>query len=264
MNRPRTPAQKPGCGRKKSRARAGKKTGATRFMARSMTETVKTAKGRKGSSTRWLQRQLNDPYVVEARMRGYRSRAAFKLLEIDDRFSILQPGKCVVDLGAAPGGWTQVIVERVKPPLSGEGRSAGCVIALDSQEMEAIQGAIILRQDFMEPEAPDILRNALQGKADAVLSDMAAPATGHAATDHRRIMALCELALEYAEEVLAPGGTFLAKVLQGGTENRLLARMKTSFRVVKHVKPPASRSDSAEMYVVAQGFRGALKFPVRD
>ncbi len=241
------------------------KTGTTNFSGRSMFERVKTAKGRKGSSTRWLQRQLNDPYVAEARMRGYRSRAAFKLLELDDQFGLLKPGKRVVDLGAAPGGWTQVAIERVKPlipdedgnvPPSNSNARRGRVVALDINEFEPLPGATILIQDFLEPEAPDLLKDALNGPADVVLSDMAAPATGHTPTDHMRIMSLCEIALDFAEEVLAPDGAFIAKVLQGGTEHQLLARMKKIFKVVKHAKPPASRADSAEMYVVAVGFRG--------
>jgi 23S rRNA (uridine2552-2'-O)-methyltransferase len=243
----------------RNKSATGKKATGTRFISRTMTEKVKTAKGRKGSSTRWLQRQLNDPYVAEARARGYRSRAAFKLLELDDKFHILKPGKRIVDLGAAPGGWTQVIVERVKPSLSADNDEVNQIIALDINEMEEVPGAKILLQDFLEPEAPDILKAAMNGPADVVLSDMAAPSTGHPATDHMRIMNLCELALEFAEEVLAPGGVFLAKVLHGGTEHQLLARMKKSFKTVKHAKPPASRSDSAEMYVIAQGFRGSAQ-----
>ena len=237
--------------------KTGKKTMGTRFISRTMTEKVKTAKGRKGSSTRWLQRQLNDPYVAEAQVRGYRSRAAFKLLELDEKFSILKPGKRIVDLGAAPGGWTQVIVERVNPSKTTDDDSANQIVALDINEMEEIPGAKILNQDFLDPDAPALLKAALGRQADVVLSDMAAPATGHPATDHMRIMGLCEVALGFAEEVLAPGGTFLAKVLQGGTENQLLLRMKKSFKTVKHAKPPASRSDSAESYVIAQGFRGS-------
>lgn len=234
------------------------KKGTTIFTARTMFSKVKTAKGRKGSSTRWLQRQLNDPYVAEARARGYRSRAAFKLLELDELFEILKPGKRIVDLGAAPGGWTQIIIEKVKPALDEKEAvsNKGRVVALDINEMDHIQGATILHQDFLAPEAPDILKDILDGPADVVLSDMAAPATGHTPTDHMRIISLCELALEFAEEVLAPGGMFVAKVLQGGTEHQLLARMKKNFRTVKHAKPPASRTDSAEMYVVAIGFRG--------
>ncbi len=226
----------------------------TRFTQRNLTEKVRTAKGRKLSSTKWLERQINDPYVAEARARGYRSRAAFKLLELDDQFHILKPGARVVDLGAAPGGWTQVAVERTGA-MKTSGK-IGKVVGLDINEMEGVAGADILLQDFLEPEAPERLKTLLDGPADVVLSDMAAPATGHPATDHLRIVALCEAALDFAEEVLSPGGAFIAKVLQGGTENELLARMKKIFKTVKHAKPPASRSDSAEMYVVAVGFRG--------
>ncbi|MCP5374380.1 MAG: RlmE family RNA methyltransferase [Hyphomicrobiales bacterium] len=220
--------------------------------ARNVTTRVKTAKGRKTSSTRWLQRQLNDPYVAEAQRLGYRSRAAFKLIELDDRFRFLKPGQRVVDLGAAPGGWTQVLVDRVRAGHPGGGR----VVAIDVSEMEPVPGAEILHRDFMDPDAPAALKAALAGPADAVLSDMAAPATGHPATDHLRIMALCEAALEFAGEVLAPGGAFVAKVLRGGTENDLLVAMKRDFATVRHAKPPASRADSAEAYVVALGFRG--------
>lgn len=230
----------------------------TRLTGRNLTERVKSAKGRKLSSTRWLQRQLNDPYVAEAQARGYRSRAAFKLLELDDRFSFLAPGKRVVDLGAAPGGWTQVAVERV---LKG---GKGKVVGLDISEMEPVAGATTLQGDFLADDAPDRLREALDGPADVVLSDMAAPSTGHASTDHLRIMGLCETALMFAEEVLAPGGAFVAKVLQGGTEHQLLADMKRRFDVVRHAKPPASRADSAEMYVVALGFKGAPDAAERD
>ncbi len=233
-------------GRNKSRGDGG-------LTGRSLHTKVRTAKGRKLSSTRWLQRQLNDPYVAEARKQGYPSRAAFKLIELDEKFHFLKPGKRIVDLGAAPGGWTKVAVERSKP--GGENES-GIVIALDINEMEPVSGATILLHDFLDEEAPNLLKEALGGQADIVLSDMAAPATGHAATDHLKIMALCEAALEFAYEVLAPEGVFIAKVLQGGTENEMLAAMKRDFRTVRHAKPPASRSDSAEMYVVATGYRG--------
>jgi 23S rRNA (uridine2552-2'-O)-methyltransferase len=209
---------------------------------------VKTARRRKASSTRWLQRQLNDPYVAEARRKGYRSRAAFKLIEIDDRFGLLKRGARVVDLGAAPGGWSQVAAERVG--------DRGLVIAVDLAEMDAIAGVNFLLLDFTDEEAPATVEAALGGPVDLVLSDMAAPATGHPPTDHLRIMALCEAALDFAAGVLKPGGAFVAKVLQGGTERGLLQRMKRDFAVVRHVKPPASRKDSAEMYVVATGFRG--------
>ena len=220
-----------------------------------MSQRVKTAKGRKISSTRWLQRQLNDPYVAEARRVGYRSRAAFKLIELDDRFHFLAAGGRVVDLGAAPGGWTQVAVERTRARQSGGGR----VVSIDVTEFDPVVGAIVLHHDFLDAEAPTALRDALAGTADVVLSDMAAPATGHTATDHLRVIGLVESALAFAAEVLAPGGTFVAKVLQGGTEQVLLAQIKCLFATVKHAKPPSSRSGSAEMYVVAQGFRGTTK-----
>ncbi len=211
---------------------------------------VKTAKGRKTSSTRWLERQLNDPYVAEATRLGYRSRAAFKLGELDDRFHFLGPGKRVVDLGAAPGGWSQVVVERLG---GGQGDQ---VIAVDLTEMDPIPGVTILLLDFLADEAPDEIKAVLGGEADVVLSDMASPATGHTGTDHLRIMALCEAAFEFARAVLAPGGSFIAKVLVGGTEQSLLATLKREFKTVKHVKPAASRAESAEIYVVALGFRG--------
>ncbi len=213
---------------------------------------VKTARGRTVSSARWLERQLNDPYVHEAKRRGYRSRAAFKLAEIDDQFRFLRPGARVVDLGCAPGGWCQVAVQRSRPLETG-----GRVVGIDLTPVEPIAGATILLGDFMSEAAPALLKAALDGPADAVLSDMAAPATGHPQTDHLRIMALAEAAHDFAREVLKPGGTFVAKVLRGGTERGLLERLKQDFRTVKHVKPPASRSDSAEMFVVATGFRGA-------
>lgn len=232
-------------GRSKSRAEGG-------LSGRSLHTKVKSAKGRKLSSTLWLQRQLNDPYVAEAKKRGYPSRAAFKLLELDDKFHFLKPGKRIVDLGAAPGGWTKVAVERTKP----ENNAKGIVVALDINEMEPVSGATVLQHDFLDEAAPDLLKEALGGKVDIVLSDMAAPATGHAATDHLKIMALCEVALEFAFEILNPDGIFIAKVLQGGTENDMLTAMKKHFKIVRHVKPPASRSDSAEMYVVATGYRG--------
>ena len=231
----------------RDRGRPAAKPGARRTSQR-----VKTAKGRKVSSTRWLKRQLNDPYVAEARRLGYRSRAAFKLIELDDRFHFLARGGRVIDLGAAPGGWTQVAVERT---AAGE-RGGGRVVAVDVAEMDAVAGAVVVRHDFLDARAPPALGEALAGPADVVLSDMAAPATGHAATDHLRVIALAEAALAFAAEVLAPGGTLVAKVLQGGTEPALLARIKRLFATVKHAKPPASRSQSAEMYVVAQGFRG--------
>jgi 23S rRNA (uridine2552-2'-O)-methyltransferase len=225
-------------------ARVQKPTG------RRLAERVKTAKKRRLSSTLWLQRQLNDPYVAEAKRQGYRSRAAFKLIQLDDRFRFLGPGKRVLDLGAAPGGWTQVAVGRVKAQ---EGR--GQVVGLDVLEMEPVPGSTLLLADFLDESTPARIKQALGGPVDVVLSDMAAPATGHAATDHLRIVALCEAAFLLAEEVLAPGGTFVAKVFQGGAEGELLAALKRRFASVRHAKPPASRSESAETYVVAMGFR---------
>ena len=205
------------------------------------------------SSTRWLQRQLNDPYVAAAKREGYRSRSAYKLLEIDDKFHIFNVGDKVIDLGAAPGGWAQMAAKRV-----GADSGQGMVIAIDLQEMEAMPGVTLLQLDFMAPKAPDIIRAALAGaQANAVISDMAAPATGHKSTDHLRIMGLCEAALDFAKEVLAPNGVFLAKVLQGGTERELLIALKHAFKTVRHVKPEASRADSAELYVLATGFREA-------
>jgi 23S rRNA (uridine2552-2'-O)-methyltransferase len=209
---------------------------------------VKTAKRRSVSSTRWLERQLNDPYVAEARKRGYRSRAAFKLAQLDDRFHFLKSGARVVDLGCAPGGWAQVVVERC-------GRS-GWIVGIDLSEVEPITGVDLLIGDFLDEDAPARLKTAMGDPADVVLSDMAAPSTGHAKTDHLRVMGLVEAALYFAREVLAPGGTFVAKVLQGGTERELLNDLKRNFARVNHVKPAASRADSAEMYLVATGFRG--------
>jgi len=212
---------------------------------------VKTARGRTVSSQRWLQRQLNDPYVAEAKKRGYRSRAAFKLLQLDDQFRFLKSGARVIDLGSAPGGWTQVAVERVRPD-----QSKGMVLGIDLTPVEPIAGATVLAKDFYDEDAPEILRRHLGGQADVVLSDMAAAATGDPQIDHLRIMGLAESAHDFAAEVLKPGGAFVAKVLRGGTERTLLDRLKRDFAKVRHVKPEASRADSAEMYVVATGFRG--------
>ena len=217
---------------------------------RDMAVRVKTAKQRSPSSTAWLQRQLNDPYVAEAKRQGYRSRAAFKLIELDDRFHVLKRGARVVDLGAAPGGWSQVAAERV-----GAAAGKGAVVALDILAMEPVPGVTILHLDFLDAQAPDAIKAALGGPADVVLSDMAQPATGHAATDHLRIVALAEAAYAFAREVLAPGGSFIAKVFQGGAEGDLLAALKRDFAQLRHAKPPASRAESAEVYVVAQGFR---------
>ncbi len=220
--------------------------------SRQLTVRLKTARKRSASSQRWLERQLNDPYVAAAKRGGWRSRAAFKLIEIDDKYRLLKPGHRVVDLGAAPGGWTQVAALRVK---SVEGR--GQVIGIDYLPVETIPGATILQLDFLDEDAPDKLKALLRdGGADIVLSDMAAPTTGHASTDHLRIIALAEVAAQFATEVLAPGGAFLAKVFQGGTERTLLDLLKRDFAIVRHVKPKASRSDSAELYVLATGFRG--------
>jgi len=213
---------------------------------------LRTARGRKLASTRWLTRQLNDPYVEEAKRRGYRSRAAFKLAEIDDKHPLLRTGMSVVDLGAAPGGWSQISAQRVQL-MAGKGR----VIAVDVVEMEPISGVTALMLDLTDPESAGRIRDALNGKkADLVLSDMHAPATGHKQTDHLRIMGLVEAALDLAEEILAPGGAFLCKVLQGGAGKELVARVNRSFAKVRHVKPKASRAESAEMYVLATGFRG--------
>jgi 23S rRNA (uridine2552-2'-O)-methyltransferase len=213
---------------------------------------LRTAKGRKIASTRWLQRQLNDPYVDEAKRRGLRSRAVFKLTEIDDKHRILKPGMKVVDLGAAPGGWSQVAATRVGS-LEGKGR----VIAVDLSAMEPIPGVDILALDVGAADAADAIEAALAGgRANVVLSDMAAPATGHRQTDHLRVVALVEAALDIAEGVLVHGGTFLAKVFQGGAGQELGARLKRSFAKVSHVKPKASRAESPEVYVLATGFRG--------
>ncbi|MEO1331419.1 MAG: RlmE family RNA methyltransferase [Pseudomonadota bacterium] len=223
---------------------------------RSLKTRVKTAKGRKLSSTLWLQRQLNDPYVALAQREGRRSRAAYKLLELDDRLCFLKPGLRVLDLGAAPGGWTQVAVERANA-LGDPGRAQGKVVGVDILEMEPIAGAELMQLDFLADDAEERVRAAIDGTADVVLSDMAAPATGHKQTDHLRIVALCETAAHFAAQVLTPGGVFVAKVLQGGAEGGLLNDLKRDFAKVAHLKPPASRKDSAEMYVIASGFRAA-------
>lgn len=219
---------------------------------RRMAERLKTAKGRTPSQQRWLRRQLNDPYVAAAREQGYRSRAAFKLAEMDERYHLLKRGMRVLDLGATPGGWSQVAAKK-----TGVGEVAGAaVLAVDINDMDALPGVTFLKQDFLEEGAEERIREALGGAPDAVLSDMAAPATGHRQTDHLRIMALCEAAAAFAMEILAPGGLFICKALQGGTERALLDQLKRHFAVVRHVKPPASRADSAELYVLATGFRG--------
>jgi 23S rRNA (uridine2552-2'-O)-methyltransferase len=213
---------------------------------------VKTAKGRKISSTLWLQRQLNDPYVARARAEGYRSRAAFKILELDERYKLFRKGQHVVDLGAAPGGWSQVAAPRV-----GSTEEHPLIVGIDYLDMDPIPGVILLKKDFNDDDAPQALIDAMGGhRADLVLSDMAAPTTGHRATDHIRIMQLVELAADFAIRVLNPGGTFVAKVFQGGTEHELLSSLKQHFATTLHAKPKASRADSAETYLIARGFKG--------
>lgn len=216
---------------------------------------VKTARGRKLSSTRWLERQLNDPYVHAAKRDGYRSRAAYKLIELDDKLRFLVPGARVVDLGCAPGGWCQVAVARVNALGAKKGKEQGTVLGVDIQPTEPVAGSNILHMDFMADGADEAVRAALGGGADVVLSDMAAPASGHRPTDHLRIIAMAEAAAYFAFDVLSEGGAFAAKVLHGGTEGELLTLLKRHFSKVVHIKPPASRADSAEMYVVATGFR---------
>ena len=209
---------------------------------------LKGEKRRTPSSRAWLERQISDPYVARAKREGFRSRAAYKLAEIDDKYRLLRPGAHVVDLGAAPGGWSEIAARRIG--------ARGRVIAIDILEMKPVAGVEFLQLDFLDETAPGRLKAMLDGKADVVLSDMAANATGHRQTDHLRIMALAEAAAHFAREVLSEGGSFLCKVLQGGTEAALLAALKRDFASVKHVKPPASRSDSAELYLLARGFRG--------
>jgi len=226
---------------------AGESGGSRREVQR-----VRTARRRKPGSTRWLQRQLNDPYVQQAQKSGYRSRAAYKLRQIDDRFSLLRPGCRVIDLGAAPGGWLQVAVERVQPQSTG-----GQVVGFDLTEIAPLGGVQLLQGDIYDFEAPAVLRAALDGPADVVLCDMAAPATGHAATDHLRTLALAEAAFEFACEVLAEGGAFVVKVLQGVDEPAFFTALRERFASVRRHKPPASRRDSTEIYLVATGFRGA-------
>lgn len=210
---------------------------------------VKTGRGRTLSQKRWLERQLNDPYVARAKREGYRSRAAFKLIEINERFPILKAGQRIVDLGAAPGGWSQVAARIV-----GE---TGRIVGIDLLEIEPMAGVEFIVLDFLDDEAPGRLTDLLGGRADVVLSDMAANTTGHKKTDHLRIIGLAETAAQFAREILAPGGAYLAKVFQGGTEGELLADLKRDFASVRHVKPQASRADSSELYVLAMGYRGA-------
>ena len=218
---------------------------------RGLTVRVKKKSKLKASSRAWLERQLNDPYVRQSKLDGYRSRAAYKLIEMDDRYKLLRPGLRIVDLGAAPGGWTQVAVQRV-----GSAASEGRVVAIDYLPVDPIPGSTILELDFLDDTAPGRLLAALDGDPDIILSDMAAPTTGHRRTDHLRTMHLCEVAADFALRVLKPGGHFLTKTFQGGTENELLAMLKRHFTSVHHVKPPASREDSVELYLLAKGFKG--------
>jgi len=217
---------------------------------------VKTARGRKLSSTLWLERQLNDPYVKRAQVDGYRGRAAYKILELDDKFRFLVPGARVVDLGCAPGGWCQVAVQRINALGTRQGKKVGTILGVDLQEVESIPGAEIHVLDFMEDDADAKVKAWLNGPADVVMSDMAAASSGHKQTDHLRIIALCEAAAYFAFDVLTPGGTFVAKVLAGGAEGELQALLKQKFTKVINMKPPASRSSSSEKFVVATGFRG--------
>jgi 23S rRNA (uridine2552-2'-O)-methyltransferase len=235
------------------------KGGSGREGGRSLKTRVKTARKRTLSSTLWLERQLNDPYVARAKRDGYRSRAAYKLIEMDERYHLFKPGGRIVDLGAAPGGWSQIAADKVKAK---DGR--GKVVGIDLLDMEPISGVTFAVKDFNDEDAPDFVKEMLGGEADGVMSDMAANATGHKQTDHLRIVGLAELAADFALDVLAPGGFFVAKVLQGGTEGQLLARLKRDFATVRHVKPAASRADSAELYVLATGFRGRRDQPAED
>ncbi|MGI6851159.1 RlmE family RNA methyltransferase [Mesorhizobium sp. 1B3] len=223
------------------------KAGATRVLR----TRVKKKSGLKESSRRWLERHLNDPYVQRSKSEGYRSRAAYKLIEIDDKYKLLKPGMRIIDLGAAPGGWSQVAAERVK-----SAEADPRVVGIDYLEMDPVPGAAILKMDFLDQEAPEKLRHTLGGDPDIVLSDMAAPTTGHRRTDHLRTMHLCEVAADFAVSVLKPGGHFLAKTFQGGTEGGLLDMLKRNFRSVHHVKPPASRDASVELFLLAKDFKG--------
>lgn len=228
-----------------------KKPPTTYTTGRGKTTHVKTARRRKKGSTSWLQRQLNDPYVIEAKKQGYRSRAVFKLMQIDDKLNFLKPGKVVIDLGAAPGGWTQLAVERVNPE-----KTDGIIVGLDILEMGEIPGALIIQKDFNDDDAPQILIDAMQGrKADIVMSDIAPNTTGHRQTDHLRIMHLVELTWDFAKQVLAKDGIFIAKMFQGGAEKDLLVDLKKHCKTVRHIKPSASRKESSEVYMVASGFK---------
>lgn len=218
---------------------------------RALKQRLKTARKRTLSSQRWLERQLNDPYVARAKSEGYRSRAAYKLLEMNDKFKLLKPGQRVVDLGAAPGGWSQIAAREV-----GSTKGKGRVVGIDLLPIEPMPGVDFIELDFLDDEAPKLLTDMLGGPADIVMSDMAANTTGHKKTDHLRIIGLAETAVHFARQILAPGGAFVAKVFQGGTEGDLLADLKRDFAIVRHVKPAASRADSAELYVLATGFHG--------
>ncbi|GJE57901.1 MULTISPECIES: RlmE family RNA methyltransferase [Methylobacterium] len=230
--------------------------GASGGLRGDLKQRVKTGRGRTLSQKRWLERQLNDPYVARAKREGYRSRAAFKLIEIDERFNLLKPGQKIVDLGAAPGGWSQVAAKKIG--------AEGYVVGIDLLEIEPMSGVEFIMLDFLDPTAPGLLTDLLGGPADLVLSDMAANTTGHKKTDHLRIIGLAEVAAEFAREILAPGGAYLAKVFQGGTEGDLLADLKRDFASVRHVKPNASRADSSELYVLATGFRGRTETATPD
>lgn len=225
--------------------RGGQRPGGRRLAVK-----VRTARRRKKSSTDWLRRQLNDPYVAEARRQGYRSRAAWKLIQLDDKYRLLRKGQCVIDLGAAPGGWAQVAADRV------DGQSGGRVIAIDITDMDPIAGVEFLRHDFLSEPGRAALAEALDRPVDVVLSDMSPATTGHRGTDHLRSMMLCEAAHEFAAQVLRPGGALVAKAFEGGAQSELMARLRQDFEKVRHVKPEASRAESPEMYIVATGFRG--------
>jgi 23S rRNA (uridine2552-2'-O)-methyltransferase len=225
---------------------------------RALKTRIKKKSGLKNSSRRWLERHMNDPYVHRSKAEGFRSRAAFKLIEIDDRYNLLKPGTRVIDLGAAPGGWSQVAAKRI-----GSTNESPTVVAIDYLDMDAIPGVRFLKMDFLEPEAPQRLMDALGGVPDIVMSDMAAPTTGHRRTDHIRTMHLCEVAADFAVSVLKPGGHFLAKTFQGGAENAVLDMLKKNFASVHHVKPPASRTESVELYLFAKGFKGRVEAPAQ-
>jgi 23S rRNA (uridine2552-2'-O)-methyltransferase len=225
---------------------------------------VKTAKGRKLSSTLWLERQLNDPYVIRAKKEGFRGRAAFKIMELDDKYGFLKPGARVVDLGCAPGGWCQVAVPRVNALGDRAGKPVGTILGIDLQVVEPIAGCQLHQLDFLDDGAEDLVKGWLGGKADVVMSDMAAAASGHKGTDHLRIIALIEAALAFAFDVLDEGGTFVAKVLAGGAESEMQVQLKRAFTKVANVKPPASRADSSEKFVVAMGYRGRAFAPQPD